>query len=198
MCARAVVDGDLDHFQAGMSQEYGNITVHAVEGDQMAHVRFAHSFQGATGVMNPVVQNLSANEIGNPRSHAATPNVLPDDSEAAGDIRTVQRRHQLGNVRRVVLSVAVHHHADIALGRLQAGVDGSALAQLLVEGNQPHVRMPADRGQRLVPAGVIDRDNFRVRIGPSHLVQDGADVFLLIMERDDNADLHTFLDESGA
>lgn len=109
---------------------------------------------------------------------------------AADEVGRCQQGNQFGDVSGIILAVAIHHHADVAVGGIESGIDGGALAELPVEGKEADAGMFTNQREGVVFAAIIDGDDFGVRVGAPHFVEDGADVFLFVKKGDDDAGFH--------
>ena len=100
-----------------------------------------------------------------------------DDVEAG-----LGRFVQLGNVRRIVLQVAVHHDDVLASRRFERGGQSVVLAEIPTEADPPHPRISlarlADAAPRVVGATVVDEDDLVRRRDALDVAADTADELL--------------------
>ena len=119
-------------FQASGTQQGGQITVHALKGNEEADVLALHDFQGAAGVVGAVEKNGTSDGVGDFGGDPFLPGVAPWGADAAGEVGPAgtDQLQQGGEVRGIVLAVPIHHGGVGAGGGKEAGVEGGTLAEV--------------------------------------------------------------------
>ena len=94
------------------------------------------------------------------------------------------------------MQVAIHHHDGLPAPVVDARRHGRLMPEVATELDTRHIAVPGAEGvedrRRLVPAAVVDEQNLVSEIERSkRLIEPPVkleDVFLLVEQRDDNAD----------
>ena len=158
--------------------------------------------QAAAGIGGVVVQEPPAHRIGDPRSAALRPAVLPPlampgDHQRGGVGGLVRQMPQARNIGGVVLPVAVEGGDPGGAGRLDAAANCRTLAAVVPVPHEPQLRyrgrQPQDFGHRRVLAAVVDVDDLVVEQPierRSNLADQRCDIIVLVPDRDDDGEVH--------
>src|SRR5690625_2770599 len=130
--ARAVADRHALAGKAGALDQGRQVAVHVVEVGQAQEGFALDQFQAATGVGRVVLEHARTHRVGDLRTDALVETVLaggaPAGKQAHVGSGLVARRQQLGNVRRIVLAVAVERGHPRRFGGAHAVPYSRALA----------------------------------------------------------------------
>lgn len=111
-------------------------------------------------------------------------------SVAADDVGVLHLLEEGGDVSGVVLSVAVHHDADVAGGGVESEVECGALSEVFGECDDADAGLSGEFLRGGVGAAVVDGDDFGVGLCAFDFFNDGGDVFFFVVEGDDDGDFH--------
>src|ERR1041385_9134111 len=159
--------------------------------DELASIRL----ERAPGVPDRNAADPAKDAVGHPRRElAAQERVLAAPPITRNQIVPLpELRHQRGDIRRVVLEVAIHADDDLPPGMIESGLERGGLSIVLGQRDQADPLVGGgDREDGLrgpVAAPVVDEDQLPRRPRP-HGCPDarhqGGDVRLLVEDRDDD------------
>lgn len=132
--ARAVRDGNVGEFDAVSEQHRRQKTMQVIEVGQAEEILPADELETASGVARPVLQHRRAQPVCQPRRYPPEQTVVADLSLSEhrqagagppGKVAIVKR----GDIRRIVLQVAVHEDEQILRGGAGTGKECGRLPE---------------------------------------------------------------------
>src|SRR5262249_44821227 len=159
-----------------------NEPVHSLERNQCAHAFAPHRFEGATGVAHTVLGESAAHRVGDPAGQPLQERVLALCAITADEIGTARNLGEKpGDVRRVILQIAIDENRGHAAGRLKTGINCRALSGIFLKPNQSNVRRSCDSADRAIHRSVVHKNNFVIEAAerfPQLGLQDRHVIFL--------------------
>ena len=108
--------------------------MHTFEWNHRRDALAPHRFQGTASVAHVIARETAAHEIGDAAGDSFHHRISALGAIAADQISTARDfPEQPRNVGRIILQIAVDKDDDLAARGLQAGVEGRALASILLE-----------------------------------------------------------------
>ena len=181
----------------------GQEAVHVIEAWEGQIGLARDQFQPATRVRDSVLQNRLPQGVGETRRESLGPSV-PAPASDSGDhlqirrsLRRVASIQECGNVRGIVLSIAVQRGHPVRARGLEAGVERGALAAALAVPQDPQELVARKRLRKhlqgVVRATVVDDDEFvldpRIQ-GALDLVDQGRKAGSFVVSGDDDTQVH--------
>ena len=146
---------------AGTLDKRRNKTVHALERNQRAHTFAPHRLQCATCIAHAVFRETAANGVGYPARQPLHRCVLASRSIATDEIGAVcDFSEKLGNVRGIILQIAINENCGRAKGSLEPNVNGGALSRIFFETNHSNMRCRFDSLDRSINRSVVHKNDF--------------------------------------
>lgn len=184
-------DRDFAHAGAASSGDHRHETVHAIEwGDRSQHAAVKHA-QVAAGIGEVDAQGQLARPAGNAGRDLADGAIDAFGANPANHIPVAQVGQHRGEIRGVVLDVAVEGGDNCAVAALEAGPESGALSAIAVVAHAARTRVSADAADAfpgLVGTVVVDHDQFHaagvIADGRENFFCQGEDVFILVEEGD--------------
>jgi hypothetical protein len=94
-----------------------------------------------------------------------------------------------GQIGWVILTIPIHHCREGTCGGEKSCVEGGALAEILWKVNDTDIFFLVKKGRGTILASVVYRDYFNTRQSRSGFRNYCGDVFLFVIERDDEGKL---------
>jgi hypothetical protein len=118
------------------------------------------------------------------------PGVTPRGADTTGKIGLtfLEEFQKGGKIGGVVLAVPIHHGGVGTTGGEEAGIEGRTLAEIFREVDDPDAFFLVEEGGGAVLAAVVHRDDLGSRHGGASLSDHGGDVFLFVLERNDEGE----------
>jgi len=125
--------------------------------------------------------------VGDFRGDFFLPRIHARGADATGEVGTVRAEEfeEGGKISWIVLPIAVHHGGVGSGGGEQSCVEGGALAEVFWKVENANPKFLIEKRAGAIAATVVDRDNFHARDGGPSFGKNGGDIFLLVIEWDD-------------
>ncbi len=152
-----VIDGDFDDAEAGIFDEGWQEAVNPFKGHEGFHAWGSQGFKRATGIVNPVSGEAAANGVGDTAGESFDEGIFAMDSVSADEVGllAVEGIEEGGDIRRIVLQVAVEEHNFFCTGRSHSGDHGRALSCVGGEAKDAHAGVALDAGYGVVLGSII-------------------------------------------
>src|SRR5262249_34982168 len=125
--AGAMVDRHFGDLVAGVPDERGNKAMHAIKRHQCGAALASHGFEGTAGIANAIADETATHSVGDAALETLVSGVFSLGAITADEIETfVELFDEGGNIRGIVLQIAVDEHDNFAARGLDARVHGSA------------------------------------------------------------------------
>jgi len=193
--AATVVDGDFRNAVAGPFDEGGDEAVHAGKGDEGVAALPPHGLEGAAGVPDPIAGEAGAHGVGDPALEAFERGVFPVGAVTADEFGAVfYLGEELGYIGRIILEIPVEEGDDLAGCRVDPRVHRSTLTGVFFELEDADERALGDTPDGGIRGAVVHEDEFEVEVfeGTFYLFDHGLDVFLFVVEGDDDGECGSF------
>lgn len=174
MDARMMRYLDLSHAETVERQERRHETMHLTEEIHIAEAFAAIRLQAAAGIMDIVLDQDLAEQIGDTGRDLLTPWILTLVPPAGHHIiPLVDLLKEERDISRIVLQVAVERDDDLTGRCLDTSIKSRRLAEILAERDEPERMALLRLFERLVLGPVIDEDDLK---GPTDLLKRLADL----------------------
>lgn len=183
-----MVDRYFPDSQSALLKDGWQVAVHAIEGGEERNGRGGEGFEGTTGIPDSVANEEPADAIGGSRGDAAAEGIPAFFPEAANDVdlHLSAGCKQAGDVRWIVLAIAIKGHTKGTAGVAQTQKKGSGLAPIFGKPEANDVWGGANDIPGLVGAAIIDGDDLGAGASLFDFSEDSFHVGSLVVERDDD------------
>jgi hypothetical protein len=168
----------------------------AVEPDVLQDLG-AHRFQAAVHIVQAQTRDTAGDAVEDPRDEPAREGVASRGLPASDEVVAfVELRQQGGDLRGIVLAIAVDRHDDVSLRLGEPRVERSCFPRVAAQADGANTRALAvqlgERGERVVGGAVVDDDHLpglpeRVE-RMCQLVDQVAQAWFLVVDGDDDRD----------
>jgi len=196
--AGPMVDRHLKGLGAVAMDDDGQEPMNAVKREHALEASSLVSADAAAGISKVDLQGFLPGPARHLRRDFPHPTVLPFHALAADKINLIQMGQHGGQIRGIVLAIAVEGGDDWAVGRLDAGPDGGALAgiELVAKANDARVLLVGfgDGLPGVVGTGVVDEHDLERPLllvhGGEGFGGEGQDIILLVIDRNEDGDVN--------
>ncbi len=151
----------------------------------------------AANIDDVVMQDATADAVGDFGGQAPPPRILPVLSDAAYDIIVLELFQDVRDIARVVLQVGVQRDDHLTARPFEARIQGSGLPCIVAQPDHPHFRPFGDQlsqdMRRAIATAIVDEEQFVARPQRRQRLRDRRrqrdEVFRFVIGGDDNGDL---------
>ena len=128
-----MIDGIGNYFAAAAHNERGQEAMHMIESRHDGKCLLQEDLNSAAAVRCSVLENSTANSVGNARADQSPARVLSfgthtgDHSHIVRLARLQQQSDHARDICRIILSVAIERGNNVARGSIDSGHEGGAL-----------------------------------------------------------------------
>lgn len=159
--AGAVMDWNFRDFVAGIFNEGRQEAMGALEGDDGFDAFPAEGLERAARVMDSVSHEAAAHKIGDAAGEALDERVLAMDAMAADEVHSgVKGFEEGGNIRGIVLEIAIQKDNFGTARRAHSGDHGRALTTVFLEAQDADLRRAPDAGHCGVVRSIVHENQF--------------------------------------